>query len=67
MGTRRVSVELRFHGSGHIESRAGGYSGGVVAPELADHLDFQVRPARATRTGSSTRTTARRRTRAASR
>jgi len=44
MGTKQIAVELQYHGSGKIEGRNGRYSGGVVAPELGDHVMFQVRP-----------------------
>ena len=44
MGHKQISVQLRYHGSGKIEGRSGSYQGGVVAPELGEHVTFQVRP-----------------------
>ena len=44
MGSKQISVELRYHGSGAIKGRDGRYTGGVVAPELGEHVAFQVRP-----------------------
>lgn len=44
MGSKQIAVELRYHGSGVIKGRDGQYSGGVVAPDLGEHVAFQVRP-----------------------
>jgi hypothetical protein len=41
MGTKKVQVELSFHGSGRVENRGGSFHGGVVAPALKG-LRFQM-------------------------
>ena len=43
MATKRVSVDLEYHGSGHVESQGNVHRGGTVAPILDDHLAIQVR------------------------
>lgn len=44
MGSKQISVRLQYHGSGRIVQRGHAYSGGVVAPEVGEHVKFQVRP-----------------------
>ena len=42
--TKSVSVEISFHGAGTIvEERPNVFSGGVVAPQFAGNLHFNVR------------------------
>jgi hypothetical protein len=40
---KKIEIELRFHGSGKLESSAAGaYSGGIPAPRLEHDVEFSI-------------------------